>query len=418
MSLTAAAAVFFRRGDSKESLNSSEDNGGDRFDRTAARDIALKNDDLVVTIHGVKYDMKSWAKAHPGGPAILKKYHKKDATRAFDAVGHSDAARDMLKDFVLIEHSPVHKVKTFGIVQENKPSKISQWKRKLFTAEDPCGIHKSMGLYCLVHYFVRYAQMIFGDPSAGLGTRMGQGAGYGAMLCVLPHAILSMSSLIFHTVPRERIVGKPMIWQEFRAHNIIFGTRSVLTTLFAWIPFYFGSQYRSTCVIASCITLLSANAAADWSTAALLDNSRESTTATMPYWEGCSLQTQRKFKHFYALCQFLATLACVMVSNPAWPLCVLLPIQLASLLMTLVRKGLISTWHYHMIYTWSLCMPYVVGLRQWIFVMQTHDFFGLMIVGTFLYQMRRRGFSKYTLWIPILMARIVVGDKYINTHVW
>jgi hypothetical protein len=36
----------------------------------------------------------------------------------------------------------------------------------------------------------------------------------------LPHAVLSLSSLIFESVPRERVIGKPMIWQEFRLHNI------------------------------------------------------------------------------------------------------------------------------------------------------------------------------------------------------
>ena len=79
-----------------------------------------------------------------------------------------------------------------------------------------------------------------------------------------------------------------------------------------------------------------------------------------------------------------------MVANPAWPLAVLLPIQLASLLMTLVRKGLISAKAYHLVYTWSLCMPFVVGFRQWVFVMKTHDFGVLLVLGMLLYQLRRK----------------------------
>ena len=40
--------------------------------------------------------------------------------------------------------------------------------------------------------------------------------------------------------------------------------------------------------------------------------------------------------------QVLATLGCLVCTNPVWPLLIMFPIQLASLLMTLVRKGLLS----------------------------------------------------------------------------
>ena len=56
--------------------------------------------------------------------------------------------------------------------------------------------------------------MYFGDPSAGYGTWLGKGARIGPVLCLIPHALLSLSILIFHTVPRECVVGKPMIWQD------------------------------------------------------------------------------------------------------------------------------------------------------------------------------------------------------------
>ena len=50
-----------------------------------------------------------------------------------------------------------------------------------------------------------------------------------------------------------------------------------------------------------------------------------------------------------------------LTGNPLWPLCIALPIQLASLLMTLVRKGLLTARGYHLLYTASLCVPFVVG---------------------------------------------------------
>jgi len=65
----------------------------------------------------------------------------------------------------------------------------------------------------------------------------------------------------------------------------------------------------------------------------------------------------------------MATLACLAVSNPAWPLAVLLAIQLASLLMTLVRKGILSTRGYHYFYTASLVAPYFVAMICFFFML-------------------------------------------------
>jgi len=40
--------------------------------------------------------MITWANAHPAGSKILKKFHNKDATKAFVAAGHSQFANDLL----------------------------------------------------------------------------------------------------------------------------------------------------------------------------------------------------------------------------------------------------------------------------------------------------------------------------------
>lgn len=261
--------------------------------------------------------------------------------------------------------------------------------------------------------------MFFGDPSAGLGTRMGRGPGIFAAACLLPHALLSLSSLIFRTVPQERVVGQPMIWKEYRVHNIVFGVRSVVASFLAWLSYYAGHAppIRRLAVVGSCAAVLLANWAADQGTARLRVNNLESTTATMPYWEGCSVETQRRFKRFYAYCQFMATLACVAVGNPAWGLAVLLAIQLASLLMTLVRKGIISARAYHIGYTISLIMPWFVGIRD-TFIMKSPDFAVLVGLGWILYQLRRRGVNKYALWVPVCAARIAVGDQLLNWAIW
>jgi len=174
--------------------------------------------------------------------------------------------------------------------------------------------------------------------------------------------------------------------------------------------------HRGTAVVASTVTALTALLVADWGTRRYQPHSLESTTATMPYWEGCSVATQKRFKLFYAYSQFLATLACIAVANPAWPFAVLLAIQGASLLMTLVRKGIISAKAYHLGYTATLILPYFVGIRNG-FVTGggvQHLFFpGVMGLGAALFALRRRGVNKYALWVPVLTARVMWGDQWI-----
>ena len=109
------------------------------------------------------------------------------------------------------------------------------------------------------------------------------------------------------------------------------------------------------------ITVDDALNAAAVATIKLREDASETTTETMPYWAGASPSTIRRFKGFYAYCQWMATLGCLANGNPLWPLCIALPIQLASLLMTLVRKGLLTARGYHLLYTASLCVPFVVG---------------------------------------------------------
>jgi cytochrome b involved in lipid metabolism len=428
-----AAATFGRRngtGAANNHSNSRRQPPPDRFDRTASNRVEAEQA-CILTIDGTRYNMTAWAKAHPGGESILHKFHDKDASKAFHAVAHSPKAYSMLSKFAILvdaaDHGSVASADSTTssmdtsttTIPAHVKSDVPRWRQKLFTNEDPRGVHKILGVYVLLHFLYRFAHMYFGDPSAGLGNRRGKGPGVFAALCLAPHGLLSLSSLIFHTVPRERIVGKPMIWQEYRVHNVAFGVRSVVTAFLSWLSIYkvHAPVWRRTAVLGSCLTVLAALVIADEGTRRLRVNNLESTTATMPYWEGCSQQTQRRFKTFYAYSQFLATLACLAVSNPAWALAVLIPIQLASLLMTLVRKGLISAKVYHIGYTVSLAMPYFVGLRSYTYAPSV-DIPVLFGLGWVLYQLRRRGINKYALWAPVLVARATIGDSFINYSAW
>lgn len=381
----------------------------ERFERVASKE-ATTQAPCIIEIDGMSYNLTAWAKAHPGGEKILLKFHGKDATKAFHAAGHSQKAHEMLKGFAV---HPSATQNLHAIPANNVP----RWRKKLFTKEDPVGVHKSLGVFVLIHFLFRFGQMYFGDPSCGLGSRLGKGAIIWPALCLVPHALLSLSSLIFHTVPKERVVGMPMIWSEYRVHNIAFGVRSVITAGLAWMSYYMQHApiWRKAAVWGSGVTVLLALFTADMGTKFLRVNNMESTTATMPYWEGCSVQTQKQFKSFYAYCQFLATIACLAVGNPAWPLSVLVAIQLASLLMTLVRKGLLSTRGYHIGYTTTLLMPWIVGFRS---LVHGPDFLFMTALGWILFQLRRQGVNKYALWGTVICGRIAFGDSVLNWNVY
>jgi hypothetical protein len=170
-------------------------------------------------------------------------------------------------------------------------------------------------------------------------------------------------------------------------------------------------------VWATCVTVLATQVAADAATRHLRADETESTTATMPYWDGCLIRTQKKFKTFYAYCQFMATLACLAVMNPAWPLAVLLAIQGASLLMTLVKKGLLTARGYHLGYTFTLIVPYFVGFRS-LWYTRRPEFLAMLALGAALFEARRRGTNKYLLWGPVIVARVAVGDRVLTYDVW
>ncbi|PWA67125.1 cytochrome b5 type 28 [Artemisia annua] len=58
-----------------------------------------KKTDCWLIISGKVYDITPFLDDHPGGDEVLILATKKDATEDFEDVGHSQNARDMLKDY-------------------------------------------------------------------------------------------------------------------------------------------------------------------------------------------------------------------------------------------------------------------------------------------------------------------------------
>ncbi|KAI8140103.1 cytochrome b5 [Fennellomyces sp. T-0311] len=59
--------------------------------------------DLWMIIHNKVYDITDFVQEHPGGEEVLIDETGKDATEAFEDIGHSDEAREMLEKYYIGE---------------------------------------------------------------------------------------------------------------------------------------------------------------------------------------------------------------------------------------------------------------------------------------------------------------------------
>lgn len=394
-----------------------------RFNSTAPSNTYTESQCLL-TIHDKRFDLQAFAKAHPGGSAALMKYHDKDATMAFELAGHSEKARKMLEKYEVkvVKDATSNENSNREINASNHVKEVSAkplWIRKLFTNEDPIGYHKYLGIFCLLHFVYRHFQIFCGaNPTAGFGSA----ASKWVSLWLLPHGLLNASAFIFHTVPRERIVGSPMIWEEYRVHNLIFVLRSLVCTFFCHLSILQGHKapWRNLALVGSVVSILASNYAADVTTKHLQPAKNDSSIASLPFWTDCSLQTQRRIKTFYAYCQFMATMGCLMVSNPAWPFIVMMPIQFSSILLTLVRKSIIGAKGWHLAYVASLMFPFLVGFKHfWMAkALGAWDVPLAFMTGSTLFGLRCRGVSKYWLWGVAGALRVVYGDRIIRYDLW
>ena len=156
------------------------------------------------------------------------------------------------------------------------------------------------------------------------------------------HGLLSWSSLLL-PLPPIRNCSAPMIWPEFRFHSIVFTSRHVLCTLLtlnnAW------PQSMVAHVGAKLAVLLATAKAADVVTSRLGDAEKRTTNA-MPYPKTVSVEERHAVKFQYVSAQFGAT-AAACLPDATLSFVPLLAIQVAPLLMTLVRKGKIDGVSYH-----------------------------------------------------------------------
>uniref|UniRef100_A0A0B7B5F4 Cytochrome b5 n=1 Tax=Arion vulgaris TaxID=1028688 RepID=A0A0B7B5F4_9EUPU len=76
-------------------------------------EVKTKNDakETYIVIHNKVYDVTKFLEEHPGGEEVLLEQAGGDASEAFEDVGHSSDARDLMKDYYIGEVHPDDKTK-------------------------------------------------------------------------------------------------------------------------------------------------------------------------------------------------------------------------------------------------------------------------------------------------------------------
>lgn len=216
---------------------------------------------------------------------------------------------------------------------------------KLVTREDPFHLHKILGTVCVLHFVYRYyllnttGSMHFDQPVD--------------MAMVSLHGVLSISSLGFH-VSSVRNVTKPMIYPEFRAHSILFALRSVVCCYLHFYRFH----YMWPMVVCFQTLWLASAISEHYKRQAFIHTTEGKTMRNMPFDPHMSPEDQGAIVAMHSRMQIGATL--FMWVNVDTAFLPLVAIQLAAFLMTLVRKGLISSRTWHLVYSCALWINYDV----------------------------------------------------------
>lgn len=220
---------------------------------------------------------------------------------------------------------------------------------KLFTHHDRFHMHAMLGVAALLHFLGRFVYLFAtGRDSFAPGLLST------ATLAI--HVLLHGSSFQFEIPPR-RMWSKPMIWKEFRVHNAIFAYRHLLcAALGIWMPNWWVRDLSVGSMVCKVAVVLTTMRLADMATERL-GSTEKRTTNAMPYHRDADEAFEQTAKHFYAKSQFMAT-ALAAFGTPMLSFSSVLAIEAASVLMTLVRKGIIETRTYHMTYAASL---FIVG---------------------------------------------------------
>lgn len=263
---------------------------------------------------------------------------------------------------------------------------------KLFTHEDHHHVHKFLGVVSLTHFAVRFYNLyVYGD--------MGFTGSFVDGMLLFCHFLLSMSSLLF-AIPSNRVKSMIVIWPEFRAHSILFALRSLACIFCSYLLADHPARMAGGILVL--LTMVGADVATSYY------RTDKTTMRGMSWPDFFPMNNpyyQKAHNLFYAFCQIGATLSMFTGKYPDHPFMVLLPIQIAPFLSTLVKKGIVRDLHWHLVYTVSLLLTYTHG---WATGTPSPVSIWLMVLIAFLRFYLR--VDKYLLWSMVVLLETMVRE--------
>jgi hypothetical protein len=244
---------------------------------------------------------------------------------------------------------------------------------KLITKEDPYHIHKILGIASLAHFSYRYYHLWY--KSMGFNTN------YDAAFLII-HALLSATSFQFK-IPQSRNQASPMIYPEFRLHNLLFSYRSILCSLF----FYYKLPITYN-IIVCYFTMIGADIVTYYY--------KDGTTMRgMQFDSDIPEDVKQTITIFHSKMQLCATT--YMIGNIDSAFSPLFAIQFSSFLMTLVRKNIIKKNQWHLLYGLSLM------INVFVYYSLPFDYivFQLFTFKLFCYMRFTKNQNKYVCWTLI-----------------
>jgi hypothetical protein len=227
---------------------------------------------------------------------------------------------------------------------------------RLVTHEDGRFLHahKLMGVVALGNFAYRGYVWYRRGADRGLG---GLDDGSWATLALLAvHLALHLTSFQF-VLPRRRNLAYNTVWPEMRWHSLIFAGRSIFAMGLLWLHrngaigaghLYLGRVFAvmSTLVLADVVTAAFKGDATSSESKTIRDN-------PFPAW--VPEEARRWVALSYSTAQIFAT-CMVLFREESTLFWTLLPIQMAPLLMTLVKKGILTPAGWHVWYAASIAV--------------------------------------------------------------
>jgi len=255
---------------------------------------------------------------------------------------------------------------------------------KLHTHHDRFFLHKGIGVLCLSNYAWRFGRLIL---TGSMGFERGDPW---TLVTILLHAFLSVSALIFR-VPVTRRKSVPIMWKEAQLHSICFSLRSCSAMLLLWAGLH---QWRG-------VAVLAAHFAADEATRRY--GQGIGTMRDMPWPPGYSKEFIDRVNFFYSTSQLLAIIGCLALAMDEAYL-ILLPVQIAAFLFTLVRKNIVSALTWHVVYGSTLMCGYVYLA----IIIPIDPAWQLFLIGITAAVLRfRLRTPKYLIWVPLSIALLI-----------